>query len=80
VASDPHRVFTKGELLRDVWNYRSLGSKAPFYAWEAPWKRAIDAALTEFQYRSRSEHGRLEARRPAMWIELPRAKDRNLYA
>jgi hypothetical protein len=52
VASDPHRVFTKGELLRDVWNYRSLGSKAPFYAWEAPWKRAIDAALTEFQYRS----------------------------
>lgn len=25
LASDPHRVFTKEELLRDVWNFRSLG-------------------------------------------------------
>jgi DNA-binding response OmpR family regulator len=25
LASDPHRVFTKDELLRDVWNFRSLG-------------------------------------------------------
>jgi two-component system OmpR family response regulator len=25
LASDPTRVFTKGEPLRDVWNYRSLG-------------------------------------------------------
>jgi DNA-binding response OmpR family regulator len=23
LASDPHRVFTKGELLRDVWGFRS---------------------------------------------------------
>ena len=25
LASDPERVFTKEELLRDVWGYRSLG-------------------------------------------------------
>src|SRR5262249_57760019 len=23
LAADPHRVFTKDELLRDVWDYRS---------------------------------------------------------
>jgi hypothetical protein len=26
LASDPTRVFTKEELLRDVWGYRSLGT------------------------------------------------------
>jgi DNA-binding response OmpR family regulator len=25
LASDPHRVFTKDELLRDVWGFRSAG-------------------------------------------------------
>ena len=25
LASDPHRVFTKEELLREVWGFRSLG-------------------------------------------------------
>jgi DNA-binding response OmpR family regulator len=25
LAADPRRVFTKEELLRDVWGYRSLG-------------------------------------------------------
>ena len=25
LASDPHRVFTKEELLRDVWGFRSHG-------------------------------------------------------
>ena len=25
LASDPHRVFTKNELLRDVWGFRSQG-------------------------------------------------------
>ena len=24
LAEDPHRVFTKDELLRDVWGYRSV--------------------------------------------------------
>ena len=27
LAGDPHRVFTKEELLRDVWGFRSLGSR-----------------------------------------------------
>jgi DNA-binding response OmpR family regulator len=25
LASEPHRVFTKEELLRQVWDFRSLG-------------------------------------------------------
>jgi DNA-binding response OmpR family regulator len=25
LASEPHRVFTKEQLLREVWGYRSLG-------------------------------------------------------
>jgi DNA-binding response OmpR family regulator len=25
LAADPHRVFTKEQLLRDVWGFRSLG-------------------------------------------------------
>ena len=24
LASEPHRVFTKDELLRDIWGYRSF--------------------------------------------------------
>jgi DNA-binding response OmpR family regulator len=27
VAEDPERVFSKDELLRNVWGFRSLGSK-----------------------------------------------------
>jgi DNA-binding response OmpR family regulator len=27
LASEPQRVFTKEELLREVWGFRSLGSK-----------------------------------------------------
>jgi DNA-binding response OmpR family regulator len=27
LASEPRRVFTKEELLREVWDFRSLGSK-----------------------------------------------------
>ena len=26
LASEPNRVFTKAELLRDVWGFRSLGT------------------------------------------------------
>jgi DNA-binding response OmpR family regulator len=27
LAGEPRRVFTKEQLLRDVWGFRSLGSK-----------------------------------------------------
>jgi DNA-binding response OmpR family regulator len=27
LAAEPHRVFTKHELLRDVWGFRSMGRK-----------------------------------------------------
>ena len=28
LASDPHRVFTKSELLRDIWGYRTVDLQA----------------------------------------------------
>ena len=31
LAEDPERVFKKEDLLRDVWGFRSLGSKRPIY-------------------------------------------------
>jgi DNA-binding response OmpR family regulator len=31
LAEDPERVFKKEELLRNVWGFRSLGSKQPGY-------------------------------------------------
>jgi response regulator RpfG family c-di-GMP phosphodiesterase len=31
LAEDPERVFKKEELLRDVWGFRSLGSKLTAY-------------------------------------------------
>jgi DNA-binding response OmpR family regulator len=31
LAAQPTRVFTKDELLREVWGFRSLGSKRCFY-------------------------------------------------
>jgi hypothetical protein len=31
LASDPRRVFTKDELLRDVWGFRSTGGKRRIY-------------------------------------------------
>lgn len=27
LATEPHRVFTKEELLRNVWRFRTLGRK-----------------------------------------------------
>ncbi len=29
LAAEPTRVFTKEELLRDVWGFRSIGTKPP---------------------------------------------------
>jgi DNA-binding response OmpR family regulator len=37
LASDPRRVFTKDELLRDVWGFRSAGSKRRMY----PYARGV---------------------------------------
>lgn len=47
LASDPTRVFTKQELLRDVWGFRSLGRT-----------RTLDSHASRLRRKLDPEHGR----------------------
>ena len=47
LASDPSRVFTKEELLRDVWDFRSLGRT-----------RTLDSHASRLRRKLDPEHGR----------------------
>jgi DNA-binding response OmpR family regulator len=42
LASEPTRVFTKEELLRDVWGYRSLGHTRTLEAHASRLRRKLD--------------------------------------
>jgi DNA-binding response OmpR family regulator len=47
LAADPTRVFTKEELLRDVWDFRSLGKT-----------RTLDSHASRLRRKLDPEHGR----------------------
>jgi DNA-binding response OmpR family regulator len=47
LASDPRRVFTKDELLRDVWGFRSMGRT-----------RTLDSHASRLRRKLDPEHGR----------------------
>ena len=47
LAADPTRVFTKAELLRDVWDFRSLGKT-----------RTLDSHASRLRRKLDPEHGR----------------------
>ena len=47
LAADPYRVFTKDELLRDVWGFRSLGRT-----------RTLDSHASRLQRKLDPENGR----------------------
>lgn len=42
LASEPHRVFTKEELLRDVWDFRSLGRTRTLDSHASRLRRKLD--------------------------------------
>ena len=42
LASDPTRVFTKSELLRDVWGFRSLGKTRTLDSHASRLRRKLD--------------------------------------
>ena len=42
LASDPHRVFTKSELLRDIWGYRTLGRTRTLDSHASRLRRKLD--------------------------------------
>jgi DNA-binding response OmpR family regulator len=48
LASDPTRVFTKGELLRDVWDYRSLGRTRTLDSHASRLRRKLDPEHARF--------------------------------
>jgi len=47
LAEDPHRVFRKDELLRDVWGFRSMGRT-----------RTLDSHASRLRRKLDPEHGR----------------------
>jgi DNA-binding response OmpR family regulator len=48
LASEPTRVFTKQELLRDVWGYRSLGRTRTLDSHASRLRRKLDPEHTRF--------------------------------
>ncbi|MEK6277677.1 MAG: response regulator transcription factor [Actinomycetota bacterium] len=48
LASDPTRVFTKQDLLRDVWGYRSLGRTRTLDSHASRLRRKLDPEHTRF--------------------------------
>ncbi len=42
LASEPHRVFTKDELLRDVWGFRSQGRTRTLDSHASRLRRKLD--------------------------------------
>ena len=42
LASDPHHVFTKDQLLRDVWGFRSLGRTRTLDSHASRLRRKLD--------------------------------------
>ena len=42
LASDPRRVFTKEELLRDVWGFRSMGRTRTLDSHASRLRRKLD--------------------------------------
>jgi DNA-binding response OmpR family regulator len=59
LASDPTRVFTKDELLRTIWGFRTLGSnrrKAPYVGCQPEASRTAVVAAADAAHRSRYRH------------------------
>jgi DNA-binding response OmpR family regulator len=50
LASDPTRVFTKEELLRDVWDYRSLGKTRTLDSHASRLRRKLDPEHTRYVF------------------------------
>ena len=48
LASDPRRVFTKSELLRDVWGYRAMGRTRTLDSHASRLRRKLDPAGARF--------------------------------
>ena len=50
LAAEPHRVFTKDELLRDVWGFRSQGRTRTLDSHASRLRRKLDPEGTHFVF------------------------------
>jgi DNA-binding response OmpR family regulator len=50
LAAEPHRVFTKDELLRDVWGFRSQGRTRTLDSHASRLRRKLDPEGTRFVF------------------------------
>jgi DNA-binding response OmpR family regulator len=48
LASEPHRVFTKSELLRDIWDYRTMGRTRTLDSHASRLRRKLDPEGARF--------------------------------
>jgi DNA-binding response OmpR family regulator len=48
LAGDPHRVFTKDELLRDVWGFRSIGRTRTLDSHASRLRRKLDPETARY--------------------------------
>jgi DNA-binding response OmpR family regulator len=48
LASDPHHVFTKSELLRDIWGYRTMGRTRTLDSHASRLRRKLDPEGARF--------------------------------
>jgi two-component system KDP operon response regulator KdpE len=48
LAADPHRVFTKEELLRDVWGFRSMGRTRTLDSHASRLRRKLDPETGQY--------------------------------
>ena len=63
LAREPERVFTKGELLRDVWDYRVVGRT-----------RTLDSHASRLRRKLREVGPHGDARRERVGRRLPAAR------
>lgn len=50
LAGEPHRVFTKQELLRDVWGYQSMGRTRTLDSHASRLRRKLDPENTRYVF------------------------------
>ena len=57
LASEPHRVFTKDELLRDVWGFRSMGRTRTLDSHASRFRRKLDPEGARYVFNCWGDRG-----------------------
>ncbi len=50
LAAEPHRAFTKDELLRDVWGFRSMGRRRTLDSHASRLRRKLDPGGSRYVF------------------------------